>query len=58
MYDLFDLFAPRVYVVSEKHYEEALKARQDEERRILEARVERLRASLAEAEEELKKLVD
>lgn len=58
MFDLYDLLAPRVYVVSEKRYEEALKAKKEEERRVLEGRVERLRASLAEAEEALKSLVD
>lgn len=38
MIDLFDLVSPRVYVVSEKHYDEILKKRRDEERERLEAR--------------------
>jgi hypothetical protein len=38
MIDLFDLVSPRVYVVSEKHYDEILKKRRDEEHERLEAR--------------------
>ena len=58
MYDLFDLFGPRVYVVSEKHYEEALKKRKEAERKDLEERRERLLARVAEIDEALEKLVD
>ena len=56
MYDLFDLFAPRVYVVSEKHYEEALKAKKDSRRKALEADREMLLKRVTEVEEELRGL--
>lgn len=38
MFDLFDLVSPRVYVVSEKRYEEMLEKRRAEERERLETR--------------------
>ena len=53
MYDLFDLFGPRVYVVSEKHYEEALKKRKDAEREALKERRERLLERVAEIDKQL-----
>lgn len=42
MYDIFDLLAPRVYVVSEKRYEELQAKRREEERETLVARKDRL----------------
>ena len=56
MLDLFDLVSPRVYVVSEKRYEEMLEKRRAEERERLEARKEYHANRIKELEEELEKL--
>ncbi|MGA0824665.1 MAG: hypothetical protein ACO3PJ_03840 [Burkholderiaceae bacterium] len=56
MLDLFDLVSPRVYVVSEKHYEEMLEKRRTAERERLEARKEYYLDRVKEVEEDLKKL--
>ena len=56
MYDLLDFFTPRVYVLSEKHYEEHMKKRRKAEKDALIARRERLAESLAEIDKELKGL--
>jgi hypothetical protein len=56
MLDLFDLVSPRVYVVSEKYYEEMLEKRRTAERERLEARKEYYLGRVKEVEEDLKKL--
>ena len=56
MFDLFDLVSPRVYVVSEKHYDELLEKRREEERERLEARKEHHLARIKELDEQLKRL--
>ena len=56
MLDLFDLVSPRVYVVSEKRYEEMLEKRRAAERERLESRKEYYLARVKEIEEDLKKL--
>jgi len=54
MFDLFDLVSPRVYVVSEKHYEEMLEKRREEERERLETRRQYHLDRAKELEEQLK----
>lgn len=56
MLDLFDLVAPRVYVVSEKRYEEMLDRRRKEQRTGLEARKESYLKAIAKIDEELEAL--
>ena len=56
MYDLFDLFAPRVYVVSEKQYEKVLAERRTKERELLIARKEELLERVAKLDERIKEL--
>jgi hypothetical protein len=56
MLDLFDLVSPRVYVVSEKHYDELLEKRREEERERLEKRKEHHLARIKELDEQLKRL--
>lgn len=56
MLDLFDLVSPRVYVVSEKRYEEMLEKRREEERQRLEARRQYHLDRAKELEEQLKDL--
>lgn len=53
MLDLLDLVSPRVYVVSEKHYEEILDKRRKAERERLEARRDYHKEALAKIEKEL-----
>lgn len=56
MYDLFDLFAPRVYVVSEKQYEKVLSERRTKERELLITRKEELLERVAKLDERIKEL--
>lgn len=56
MFDLYDLLAPRVYVVSEKRYEEILDKRRKARAEELKTEKERLEARIAKIEEELTSL--
>lgn len=56
MFDLYDLLAPRVYVVSEKRYEELLDKRRKARAEELKTEKERLEARIAKIEEELTSL--
>jgi len=56
MFDLFDLVSPRVYVVSEKRYEEMLEKCRAEERERLETRRQYHLDRAKELEDQLKDL--
>lgn len=56
MYDLLDLFAPRVYVVSEKHYEKVLADNRKKERESLILRRDELLERVARLDEAIKDL--
>ena len=56
MFDLYDLLAPRVYVVSEERYEEMLDERRKAREQDLRAQRERLEARIAKIDEELSSL--
>lgn len=58
MFDLCDLLAPRVYVVSEKQYDEMLDKRRQRRREALEARRKVYEDYIAEIDKELGGLVD
>jgi PHD/YefM family antitoxin component YafN of YafNO toxin-antitoxin module len=56
MFDLFDLASPRVYVVSEKRYEEMLTEKRQRERQRLEQRRDAYLELVAKLEQEIKAL--
>lgn len=58
MFDLYDLFAPRVYVVSEKQYDEMLDKKRQHRREALEARRKVYEGYIAEIDKELGELVN
>lgn len=57
MFDLYDLFAPRVYVVSEKQYDEMLDKKRQHRCEALEARRKVYEGYIAEIDKELGELV-
>lgn len=58
MFDLYDLFQPRVYVISEKQYDEMLDKKRQRRREALEDRRKVYEAYIAEINKELNELVD
>lgn len=56
MFDLYDLFAPRVYVVSEKQYDEILDKKKQHRREVLETRRKSYEDCIAEIDKELEEL--
>lgn len=56
MFDLYDLLSPRVYVVSEKQYDEILDKKRKRHREALEARRKVYEGYIADIDKELKEL--
>lgn len=56
MFDLYDLLSPRVYVVSEKQYDEMLDKKRQRRREALEARRKVYEGYIADIDKELKEL--
>jgi len=57
MFDLYDLLQPRVYVVSEKQYDEMLDKKRQRRREALEDRRKVYEGYIAEIDKELNELV-
>jgi hypothetical protein len=58
MFDLYDLLQPRVYVVSEKQYDEMLDKKRQRRREVLEDRRKVYEGCIAEINKELNELVN
>jgi len=58
MFDLYDLLQPRVYVVSEKQYDEMLDKKRQRRREALEARRKVYEGYIADIDKELGELVN